>query len=75
MKAPPRDRTWAGASWQGTRDNTRRLGESLTLAEKVAWLEEAEQLALSLGKRRGACPDAAQAIAVDAPIGVGARRR
>jgi hypothetical protein len=76
MKSPPLDRSWAAASWQGARDNTRRLGESLTLAEKLAWLEEAEQLALSLGKRgQGVCPNAVQEIERDAPSGARDRRR
>jgi hypothetical protein len=48
MDAIPFDRSWAAASWQGARDNARRLGESMTLEEKVAWLESAEALALEL---------------------------
>ena len=45
MDPIPFDRSWAAASWQGARDNVRRLGESMTLEEKLAWLESAEALA------------------------------
>ncbi len=45
------DRSWAGATWQGARDNARRAAASMTLADKLAWLESAEQLALSLRKQ------------------------
>jgi hypothetical protein len=45
MDPVPFDRSWTAAGWQGARDNTRRIGESMTLEEKLAWLESAEALA------------------------------
>jgi hypothetical protein len=48
MDPVPLDRSWAAASWQGARDNARRIGESMTLEEKLAWLESAEALAEEL---------------------------
>ena len=50
MKHVPFDRSWAASSWQGARDNTRRLGESMTLEEKLEWLESAETLADELSR-------------------------
>jgi hypothetical protein len=44
MDPVPFDRSWAAAGWQGARDNVRRIGESMTLEEKLAWLESAEAL-------------------------------
>jgi hypothetical protein len=57
MDPIPFDRSWAAASWQGARDNARRIGESMTLEEKLAWLESAEALAEEL---RAAEADASQ---------------
>jgi len=36
-------------SWEGARDNTLVAGAALTFAEKVAWLQEAHELAIRLG--------------------------
>jgi len=36
-------------SWEGARDNTLRAGARMSLAEKVAWLEQAHRAAIQLG--------------------------
>jgi hypothetical protein len=61
MKGVPIDRSWAGASWRGARDNTRRLGESMTLDERLEWLESASQLARGLGQGTSRRPEATTA--------------
>ncbi len=53
MGSAPLDRSWASATWQGARDNALRLGESMTLEEKLAWLESAEALAEELRAGKG----------------------
>ncbi len=37
-------------SWQGARDNTRRIGESMTLEEKLEWLEATRMLAEEMSR-------------------------
>lgn len=36
-------------SWEGAQGNTLRAGARLSLAEKVAWLEQAHRTAIRLG--------------------------
>jgi hypothetical protein len=68
VKHVPFDRSWAASSWQGARDNTRRIGESMTLEEKLEWLESAETLAEELSRGRlGADQDRAWCAGHSAP--------
>ncbi len=50
MGSVPLDRSWTAASWQGARDDTRRIGESMTLEEKLEWLEATQMLAEELSR-------------------------
>ena len=49
MEVPKLDDSWRAMSWEGARDNTLVAGAALTFAEKVAWLQEAHELAIRLG--------------------------
>jgi hypothetical protein len=49
MTEPKLDISWRAMSWEGARDNTLRAGARMSLAEKVAWLEQAHRTAIRLG--------------------------
>ena len=49
MERPKADESWSGMSFEGARQNALAAGAGSTLAEKVAWLEEAHLAAIRLG--------------------------
>ncbi|MCL4836949.1 MAG: hypothetical protein KJ058_03145 [Thermoanaerobaculia bacterium] len=46
------DSSWQSASWAGAAEATLRAGARLTMAERLAWLEEAAEVARRLGEAR-----------------------
>jgi len=48
------DRKWAYATWEGAAEESLRAGARLTLAERLAWLQEMGRLAEHVKARREA---------------------
>ena len=55
MSYPKLDDSWHAMTWEGAHQNTLRAGAQLSLAEKVAWLEEAHRTAIRLGALPDSC--------------------
>jgi hypothetical protein len=49
---PPANENWKGVTWDDAELETLRVGASLTLREKLQWLEEADHLAETLRHAR-----------------------
>jgi uncharacterized protein YciW len=48
------DRRWAYATWEGAAEESLRAGARLTMAERLAWLQEIGRLAEHVKARREA---------------------
>ncbi len=54
ISQPPANDPWDSSTFEGAELATLRQAAKLTLAEKLAWLEQAHQLALKLQESRRA---------------------
>lgn len=48
---------WKACTWEGARSEVLLRGKSLSLREKIIWLEQAAHTSITLGKRTTATPE------------------
>jgi hypothetical protein len=57
MSASPQPwQSWDAGTWKGLLDAQLRDDRGMSLADKLAWLEESAELAERLARQRGAAP-------------------